>query len=43
MILYNTIVGLAAGVALVLIAELLKKLANSEKAPAEGFAPCFGI
>jgi len=30
MIVYNTIVGLAAGVALLLIAELLRKLGNSE-------------
>ena len=43
MIFYNTIVGLAAGVALVLIAELLKKLANREKVPAEGFALGFGM
>jgi uncharacterized membrane protein len=43
MILYNTIVGLATAVALVLVAELIKELANRKKVPAEGFALAFGI
>ena len=43
MILYNTIVGLAAGVALVLVARLFKQLAKSEKVPAEGHALSFGM
>jgi hypothetical protein len=43
MILYNTIVGLAAGVALVLVAELLKKLADGKRVQAEGFALAFGM
>jgi hypothetical protein len=32
-----------AGVALVLVASLLKKLTNDEKVPAEGFALGFGM
>ena len=32
MILYNTIVGLATGVGLLLVAQLLKHFANGEKA-----------
>jgi len=43
MIMYNTIVGLAAGVALVLVAELFKKLADGKKVPTEGFALTFGM
>lgn len=43
MILYNTIVGLAAGVGLVLVANLLKKLGNGEKVSSEGFALGFGM
>jgi uncharacterized membrane protein YdcZ (DUF606 family) len=43
MILYNTIVGLAAGVGMVLVARLFKQLAKSEKVPAEGFALSFGM
>ena len=43
MIVYNTIVGLAAGVALVLIAELLRKLGNGEKVLSEGYALGFGM
>jgi Protein of unknown function (DUF981) len=43
MTLYNTIVGLAAGVALVLVAQLFKKLANHEKVASEGFALAFGM
>ena len=40
MILYNTIVGLAAGV---LVAQLLKQFAKGEKVQPEGFALAFGI
>jgi hypothetical protein len=43
MILYNTIVGLAAGVGLLLVAQLLKQFANGEKVQPEGFALAFGI
>ena len=43
MILYNTIVGLAAGVGLLLVAQLLKQLAQGEKVQPEGFALAFGI
>jgi uncharacterized membrane protein len=43
MILYNTIVGLAAGVGLLLVARLLKQFANGEKVQPEGFALAFGI
>jgi len=43
MILYNTIVGLAAGVGLFLVAKLLKQFANGEKVQPEGFALAFGI
>jgi hypothetical protein len=43
MILYNTIVGLAAGVALVLVAELFKKLADRKKVRVEGYALAFGM
>src|SRR5262245_2416232 len=43
MILYNTIVGLAAGVGLFLVAELLKRFLNSETIEPEGFALTFGI
>jgi hypothetical protein len=43
MILYNTTVGLAAGVGLVLIAKLLKQFTNGEQIQAEGFALAFGI
>src|SRR5215467_4278745 len=43
MILYNTIVGLAAGAGLLLVAQLLKQFANSEKVQPEGFALAFGI
>ena len=43
MILYNTIVGLAAGVGLVLVARMFRQLANSEKLAAEGFALGFGM
>ena len=43
MILYNTIVGLAAGVGLVLVAQMFRQLANSEKLAAEGFALGFGM
>jgi Protein of unknown function (DUF981) len=42
-ILYNTIVGLAAGVGLLLVAQLLKQFAEGEKVQAEGFALAFGI
>ena len=38
MILYNTIVGLAAGVGLLLVAQLLKRFAQGEKVQPEGFA-----
>ena len=37
MILYNTIVGLAAGVGLLLVVKLLKEFGNSEKVQPEGF------
>jgi len=43
MILYNTIVGLAAGVGLVLVATLLKQFTNAEQIHPEGFALAFGI
>jgi hypothetical protein len=43
MILYNTIVGLAAGVGLLLVGQLLKQLANGEKVQPEGFALGFGM
>jgi uncharacterized membrane protein len=43
MILYNTIVGLAAGVALVLVAALFKKLVHGERVQPEGFALVFGM
>src|SRR5262252_1673235 len=43
MILYNTIVGLAAGVGLLLVAQLLKQFSNGEKVQPEGFALAFGI
>ena len=36
MILYNTIVGLAAGVGLLLVAQLLKQFAEGEKVQPEG-------
>jgi hypothetical protein len=42
MILYNTIVGLAAGVALILLAGLFKQLANGAKVQPEGYALSFG-
>jgi hypothetical protein len=43
MILNNTIVGLAAGVGLMLFARLLKHLVAGEKISAEGFSLAFGI
>lgn len=43
MILYNTIVGLAAGVGLVLVTKLLKQFINGERVQPEGFALAFGI
>ena len=43
MILYNTIVGLAAGVGLLLVAQLLKQFAEGKKVQPEGFALAFGI
>jgi len=43
MILYNTIVGLAAGVGLILVAKLLKQFTNGEQIEPEGFALAFGI
>ena len=43
MILYNTIVGLAAGVGLLVVAQLLKQFANGEKVQPEGFALAFAI
>ena len=42
-ILYNTIVGLAAGVGLILVAELLQQFADGEKVQPEGFALASGI
>jgi len=42
-ILYNTIVGLAAGVGLLLVAKLLKQFAHGEQVQPEGFALAFGI
>jgi hypothetical protein len=42
-ILYNTIVGLAAGVGLLLVAQLLKQFTHGEKVHREGFALAFGI
>jgi hypothetical protein len=43
MILYNTIVGLAAGVGLLLVARLLKLLVNGQKVQPEGYALAFAI
>src|SRR5262245_30494772 len=43
MILYNTIVGLAAGVALLLVSQLLKQFANADTIQPEGFTLAFGI
>jgi len=43
MILYNTIVGLAAGAGLLGVAQLLKQFANGEKVQSEGFVLTFGI
>ena len=43
MILYNTIVGLAAGVGLLLVAQLLKQFVEGKKVQPEGFAIAFGI
>ena len=43
MILYNTIVGLAAGTGLLLVAQLLKQFAEGKKVQPEGFALAFGI
>src|SRR5262245_46914995 len=43
MILYNTIVGLAAGVGLLLVSQLLKQFANAGPIQPEGFALAFGI
>jgi len=41
--LYNTIVGLAAGVGLLLVAQLLKQFAEGKKVQPEGFAIAFGM
>ena len=43
MTLYNTIVGLAAGVGLLLVSQLLKQFANAGAIQPEGFALAFGI
>jgi uncharacterized protein DUF981 len=43
MIMYNTIVGLAAGVALILVAALFKQLSSGSEVRPEGFALSFGI
>jgi Protein of unknown function (DUF981) len=43
MIMYNTIVGLAAGVALILVAALFKQLASGSEVQPEGFALSFGV
>ena len=43
MILYNTIVGLAAGVGLLLVVKLLKQFSDGKKVQPEGFALAFGI
>jgi hypothetical protein len=43
MILYNTTVGFAAGVGLLLVIRLLKQFTNGEKVQPEGFALAFGI
>jgi hypothetical protein len=43
MILYNTIVSLAAGVGLLLASQLLKRFANLARIQPEGFALAFGI
>jgi len=43
MILYNTIVGLAAGAGLLGVAQLLKQFANGEKVQPEGFVLTFGM
>jgi uncharacterized membrane protein len=43
MILYNTVVGLAGGVGLLLVSQLLKQFANADTIQPEGFALAFGI
>jgi Protein of unknown function (DUF981) len=43
MILYNTLVGLAAGVALILVAALFRQLAGNSAVRPEGFALSFGV
>jgi hypothetical protein len=43
MIMYNTIVGLAAGVALILVAALFKQLSSGSEVRPEGFALSFGV
>lgn len=43
MIIYNTIVGLAAGAGLIVLSRLLFKLAKKQKVHAEGFALAFGM
>ena len=43
MILYNTTVGFAASVGLLLVVRFLKQFTNGEKVQPEGFAPAFGI
>ena len=42
MILYNTIVGSAAGAGLLGVAQLLKQFANGEKVQPKGFVLTFG-
>jgi hypothetical protein len=42
-ILYNTIVGLAAEVELPLVAQLLKRFAEGGKVQPEGFVLAFGV
>jgi uncharacterized membrane protein len=43
MIMYNTIAGLAAGVALILVAVLFEKFSSNTKVQPEGFALSFAI
>lgn len=43
MILYNTVMGVAAGMALVLVPVLVRKVARRESIAAEGWALSFGV
>ncbi|MCB0932096.1 MAG: DUF981 family protein [Mycobacterium sp.] len=43
MILYNTLVGVAAGAAMVLVPMLARMMARGESVAAEGWSICFGV